>query len=386
MLFCRLFFVFFWLVLYYFLKVIYRQHPCGLALWANHVVPSLLPFFIGVELLSHTSLISVLGKILNPIMRPIFNVPGQGAFALVMGILCGYPTGAKIVTKFREDGICTKEEAERLLSFTNNSGPLFIVGTVGISLFADTRTGFLLLLTHIAACLSVGFCFRFWKCKKTSKNSSKITSYHASSSSSSETASFANLGGILSESIMSSVRTIVMIGGFVVLFSVVISILKQSHVLDIICFCLEPLFNMIGISLEYLPGLLTGTIELTNGVKEIAAISSRTISTNVILCSFLLGFGGFSVLLQVFSITSKSDISIKPYFYGKLLQGLLAAFYTFILLNCTTFFNLDLVPVFANHAAQASANSFSLLSWMFGILWLFLTFSLLVKFLKKQYQ
>ena len=63
-------------------------------------------------------------------MKPLFNISGEGAFALIMGIISGYPTGAKIATIFRENGTCTKEECERLLSFTNNSGPLFIIGTV----------------------------------------------------------------------------------------------------------------------------------------------------------------------------------------------------------------------------------------------------------------
>lgn len=47
----------------------------GLSLWANNVVPSLLPFFIATELLSYTNVVSKLGKLLNPIMRPLFKVP-----------------------------------------------------------------------------------------------------------------------------------------------------------------------------------------------------------------------------------------------------------------------------------------------------------------------
>ena len=82
-------------------------------------------------------------------------MPGVGSFAFIMGIISGYPVGAKIVANFKEQGLCTDVEAERLLSFTNNSGPLFIVGTVGIGFFADTKTGFLLLFTHILACITV---------------------------------------------------------------------------------------------------------------------------------------------------------------------------------------------------------------------------------------
>ena len=71
-------------------------------------------------------------------------------------------------------------------------------------------------------------------------------------------------------------------------------------------------------------------------------ISNKKISTNLIFTAFLLGFGGISVLLQVFSITSKSDLSIKPYVYGKLLHGVLAAFYTYIFTSFIPFFNFDL--------------------------------------------
>lgn len=110
----------------------------GLALWANSVVPALLPFFMATELLSHTNVTQIIGRILNKYMKPLFNVPGIGAYAFVMGIISGYPVGAKIVTKFRQDGLCTKAEAERLLAFTNNSGPLFIIGTVGITMFGNT--------------------------------------------------------------------------------------------------------------------------------------------------------------------------------------------------------------------------------------------------------
>ena len=133
----------------------------GLSLWANSVVPSLFPFFVATELLSHTNIINQLGNILNFIMKPLFNVNGKGSFAFIMGIISGYPIGAKIAANFRKNNICSKEECERLLSFTNNSGPLFIIGTVGISMFGNTIIGILLFVTHLLASITVGFIFRF---------------------------------------------------------------------------------------------------------------------------------------------------------------------------------------------------------------------------------
>ena len=327
----------------------------GLSLWANAVVTSLLPFFIATELLGYTNITRTLGKLFSRIMRPLFNVPGEGAFAFIMGIISGYPMGAKIVTDFREKGICTKVEGERLLAFTNNSGPLFIIGTVGISLFGDSQTGFLLFFTHILACISVGILFRFWKRNSTCKKSSE--KFSVTNSSSSVQVNFSNLGEILAKSIMNGVQTVVMIGGFVMLFSVIISILNNSHLLEFASQCIKPFLSSIGIPSSFASAILTGILELTNGVKQVASISIKTISINITLCAFLLGFGGFSVLLQVYSITSKSDVSIKAYLIGKLLQGTLAAIYTYLLLRYVPFLNLDLTPVFSNTATPLVATN-----------------------------
>lgn len=310
----------------------------GLALWANSVVPSLLPFFIATELLKYTNVITILGKLLNKFMRPIFNVPGEGAFPFIMGIISGYPMGAKIVANFKTQGICTSEEAERLLAFTNNSGPLFIIGTVGIGLFKDTSTGIILFITHILACITVAFLFRWWK-SNTRKRSFFIQD---SSTNPPSKVSLSNLGEVLANSIMSAINTIFLIGGFIVLFSVIISILENSGFLSILSNLISPILNIFGISISYANGILTGILELTNGVCSIAAIPAKTISINVIICAFLLGFGGISIALQILSITSKAKISIKPYLIGKLLQGCFAALYTYFILYHFTFLNLNL--------------------------------------------
>lgn len=311
----------------------------GLSLWANSVVPSLFPFFIATELLSYTSVISVLGSYLNCLMRPLFNVPGEGSFPFIMGIISGYPTGAKIVSKFKNDGICTPIEAERLLAFTNNSGPLFIIGTVGISLFGNVEIGILLLVTHILACITVGFLFRFWKYNESKKSQSS----HTFTTSNSSSASISSLGKILGASITSATRTVVIIGGFVVLFSVIISIVNSSGILDILCKIINPILKILNISPEFSSGLISGIIELTNGVSLIASVSIKSISINILLSAFILGFGGISVVLQVFSIVSEADISIKPYILGKLLQAIFATLYTYLIINYFEFFNLDLL-------------------------------------------
>lgn len=99
----------------------FRSAHNGLMLWCNNVVPSLFPFLICLELLKQTNIINILGKLLEPVVHPIFKIPGSGAFAIAMGMCSGYPVGAKFATSLREENFCSKEEGERLLAFTNTS-------------------------------------------------------------------------------------------------------------------------------------------------------------------------------------------------------------------------------------------------------------------------
>lgn len=320
----------------------------GLTLWATNVVPSLFPFFVVTELLATTNVVYYLGKWLDKIMRPVFHVPGEGAFAFIMGLMSGYPVGGKIVTRLRQEGLCTKEEGDRMLAFTNNSGPLFIISSVGVSLFGDTKTGFLLLATHILACITVGFILARLsakKCNSANSLSSKVA--QTSFSEKKKPIGFGQLGELLGKSIYNATSTIMMIGGFVILFSVFISILEHSNFLDYGSQFFTPILNMLGFDIHFAKPILSGLIELTNGVNLVSQVTIKSISENVILCAFLLGFGGFSVLLQVFSLLADTDLSIKTYFFGKLMQGIIAAFYTFLALKFLPFLSLDIAPTFA---------------------------------------
>ncbi len=319
-------------VLFIFCLVIFSNSnlqatKSGLNLWANSVVPSLFPFLVATELLSYTNIVNFIGRKLDKFMKPIFNMPGISSYSFILGMISGYPIGAKSVCQIYSDGLCTKKEAEILLAYTNNSGPLFIIGTVGISMFGNSTIGLILLITHILASISVGIIFG-----KGIKNKRDYISHNIKHNNS-KSVSFSSLGEVLSNSIISSIKTILMIGGFVVIFSVIVSILKQSGILYFIS-------NIFGES-NFIPGFITGIIELTNGLNAISNIHIKAISVNILFCAFLLGFGGLSIMLQILSVVSKEKLSIKPYIFGKLLQAILATLYTFILISLPIFnFNL----------------------------------------------
>lgn len=334
----------------------------GLTLWATCVVPSLFPFFIATELLNHTKIPLIIGKLFEKIMRPIFNVPGESAYALIMGLICGYPTGAKIVSSFYENNICTKEEAERMLSFTNNSGPLFIISTLGGSFYGNTEIGFLLLFTHILASLTSGIFLGIYSrlriytsqnynnkyinfkikkinfplCSKQAHSSKSIyTNNRFIKNTDSTVCNFSNIGEILGNSINSSISTIFIIGGYIALFSVIISIINSLNLYS-------NLANIFNLPTTYLKGFTTGLLEITNGLNVISSIATKKISINIVISSFILGFGGLCVFLQIYSVISKQKLSVKYYIFGKLLQGLFSILYTFLILNFCPLFFYDL--------------------------------------------
>ena len=306
----------------------------GIQLWANNVVPSLFPFLVAVELLKHTNTIYYLSLKLDKYMRPLFNLPGISAFPFIMGFLSGYPVGAKIVTELYSNKSCSKDEAERMLPFTNNSGPLFIIGTVGISFYSNVVLGIVLLITHILSSITFGIVSGLLSKSKNS-SSSKCLNYQLLKN---KDISIFELGEILGSSIINSIKTVLLIGGFVTLFSVIITIIEKTHVLLIISNVISIIFKF---DTSVISSFITGIIEFTNGLSKISGIHLKSISINIVLSSFLIGFGGISVSLQVLSIISKYHLSIKKYFFGKIIQALISCFYTYLLLKIPIFdFNL----------------------------------------------
>ena len=212
-----------------------------------------------------------------------------------------------------------------MLAFTNNSGPLFIVGTVGISLFQNQTVRIILLMTHILSCITVEITFSFFR----EEMNIRFDRYNINAKKEDDK----SLGEILGESIKGAITTILMIGGFVVIFSIIISILNKSHILDVITISISPIITNLGISNEYIKPMLAGIIELTNGLKLVSSNSVINYNLSIIISSFLLGFGGISVLLQVASIVSKTDLSMKKYVVGKFLQGIISTIYVSIILS-----------------------------------------------------
>ena len=305
----------------------------GLHTWWEVVFPSLLPFFIMAELLIGFGVVQFIGIIFQPIMRPIFNVPGVGSFAWIVGMASGYPSGAKITALLRTDNEITRTEAERLISFTNSSSPLFIFGAIAVGFFYDASLGALIAVCHYIGNLIVGITMRYYR--KEDDHQSKRTTYNKpilyrafQKMHHTRMKSERPFGQIIGDAVISSVQTLLMIGGFIIFFSVFTTLLHELKLFEILHTVLRPILQMFHVPSDIIQPLSTGLFEISIGAEMIANLDNVSLLVQLAVISFLLGFNGFSVQAQVASIIANTDIRFYPYFFARILHATVACILT----------------------------------------------------------
>lgn len=313
----------------------------GLTLCYNVIIPSLFPFFILSSLVVELGLAGYLGRALEGVMRPLFHVSGACASAFVLGFIGGYPVGAKTAISLYANGMCTKTEAERLLSFCNNSGPAFILGVVGAGVFASSRAGLLLYLAHAAASVCVGLLFRFYRRGEDRQNGGRASHPRPRFEAKRLTAAF-------TDSVKNAFLSTLNICAFVIFFTVVIKLLFLSGVLPGIAALLGLLLSPLGLTQVWAERLLTGALEISSGVWTLAG--SGALAGRLSAAAFMLGWAGLSVHCQVLSFIGGSGLSVRTYLAGKFLHGGLSVLFAGLL---TRLFLLE-EPVGAYLAEQVA--------------------------------
>lgn len=308
----------------------------GLHTWVEVVFPSLLPFFIMAELLISFGVVQFVGILFEPIMRPIFNVPGVGSFAWMVGMASGYPSGAKISASLREKEAISRIEAERLVSFSNASSPLFIFGAIAVGFLHNAELGLLIAICHYVSNMIVGICMRFYgkkqdKQKKNPKHHKLLLLRAFQKMHDTRIKDERPIGQILGDAVISSIQTLIMVGGFIMLFSVVTTLLNVIHVTDLISTIIHPILRILQVPLEITVPFITGIFEMTMGIEMISKLTEVPLVIQLAVISFILGFNGFSIQAQVASILAKTDIRFLPYFFARLLHAAIASILSVIL-------------------------------------------------------
>ena len=293
----------------------------GFMLFANCVFPGLFPFLVFTKILTDLGAVTKISNFFAPLIHKVFNVNGISAYVFIMSAMCGYPMGAKLIADLRSKDLISELDAEKMLCFCSVSGPIFIIGTIGSAMFGNVLYGIIIFLSHIIASLLMGSILIKIKFKHTESNAPT----HLMISNKMNV----NYDSILGESVYSATTTIIMVGAFVTLFSLIIDILNTTNILAPIIALLKIIFKFININPELATGTIFGLIEITRGIKILSSFGATKIVLS--LCCLLVSFSGFSIIMQCKTLLKKTNIQTSNYIKIKILHALFSFFICIII-------------------------------------------------------
>lgn len=269
----------------------------GAKIWALSVLPSLLPYFFLTSLLTATGKLCSISCKLSPVTKVLYRTGGIGAYVQIMSLLSGYPVGAKIIADLYEKKVIDEDQAARMSTFSSTSGPLFIIGAVGIAMFNSKAVGLTIFISHALSSVICGIIFRKYGVNRAIPQRFALTQ---------------NSENLLGESMLSSVTSVLVVGGFVAIFYTLSQIAEDFHLL----FILEkPLSLLMGNKLA--SGFCRGLIECTMGCK---ILSKSTTALSASLASSLISFGGVSIICQSVTFLKKAQVRTSLFILSKIIQ------------------------------------------------------------------
>lgn len=283
----------------------------GISLCVDVLIPSLFPFFVLSSLLISTGLAGLCARPLESFMRPLFGVGGAGAAALSLGLIGGYPVGARTVAQLVQRRECSQTEARRLSLFCNNCGPAFFSGAAGVGVFGAKEAGFLLLGANLTAAVLLGILFHVFG-KETAQEETRKR----------ERPARAPLTTEFPQCVRNAFSSTLGVCAYVILFSVLTRLADCSGLLPFLVNVLSSLLpgeNAPVLCRSFCVGLMelsTGTAAIRDGVSSPLSLP---------LAAFILGWGGLSVHCQSLPFWREAGVPSGPYLRAKFLHGLLSA-------------------------------------------------------------
>ncbi|MBR6689214.1 MAG: hypothetical protein IKL68_04285 [Clostridia bacterium] len=285
-------------------KTVLNSINISLDLFIHNLIPSLFIYILITEILINSNLMYTLSLGLSNILSKIFRIPKNTTFILIISYLLGYPNAAKCIYKLYSDNKINLKLAKKLLAFTNNASPAYILCSIGIGMFNNVDVGILLLISHFFSSIIIGLCYPTSNdiIQQNITNSNTFTKISSSSQ-------------ILTTSLLNSFKTLGIILGYTIIFSLIPSLILTKQNIP-----------------ELINGLFISVFEITNGIKT---LSTLAVNTTTLLCviSFILSFSSLMIIFQIHSFVYKIGIKLKELLLYKLIHGTLSSIITYLLLK-----------------------------------------------------
>ena len=289
-------------------KLVANSINVSLNIFIHNLMPSLFIYILITEILINSNLMYTLSLGMDKLFAKIFRIPQNSTFILIISYLLGYPNAAKCISKLYEEKKISLTSAKKLLSFTNNASPAYILCAIGFGMFNNLTIGILLLLSHFLSSMVIGICFPY--------------TYDIIQQNTTNSNSFFKISSpfkILTISILNSFKTLGIILGYTIIFSLIPTLLLKNIQLP-----------------EFIKGIITGTFEISNGIQILAKCS---LDCTLLLCiiSFILSFSSLMIIFQIHTFAANTNIKLKELVIYKFIQGVISSFITYILLKLNIF-------------------------------------------------
>ena len=268
----------------------------ALSLCALRVIPSLFPFMVLSELLFGGNGLSAVAPLLRLPAGLAFGMSGESGAAVLFGVFCGAPVGAKCAATLYRGGRIDRGELTRLLTVCTPPSAPFLISAVGVSAFGSPEVGRRLFIASLVSCLLIGIVGRVFFSGSGSRGQSDVGPLTERRS----------LPSLITGAVTSSALTMLYVCAFVLFFSTLGGALEYLSA----AIALPPAVTT----------LIFGFLELTAGVERASVLPNGKY-----LAAAISGWSGLSTALQVMSICRECDISFKPYFVSRLASALLFA-------------------------------------------------------------
>ncbi|MFD2670157.1 sporulation protein [Marinicrinis sediminis] len=301
----------------------------GLNLWWKLIMPALLPFFILAEVAGALGVFHAWGTLISPLTKRLLGLSGTSGWAMAFGWSLGYPAGAKITAELKQQGWIGHEEGKRLLAYSYVASPIVLFGIVATGLLNQPHLGWYLWLIQCLAFLGM---LLFSYTRPTAPSNGTLSAPEKGNGSTSLLSQMLHaaecarrddgrsLGRLLGDSVTRSVQALFMIGGTIMLFSVIVAAAEQVSLS-----WMAPLLSVQQI--EWLQSgfhlILAGTLEPHLASASLVT-SSLPIAWQLALVSAIWAWGGLAFHAQVHSFIQGTGLPYRFFFFFKLLQALLA--------------------------------------------------------------
>lgn len=267
----------------------------ALLLSVKIIIPSVFPFLILTDLISRYIHLESL-RHARGAFEKIFKINGSALSVFVCGLLCGFPVGAKLALSCYENGKISKDECERLMAFSNNASPGYVICAVGLGMRGSVSDGIILYSAMVISSVITGFLFGLKQKYSTNTDLISWQKY-----------SFVN-------SVKDAAGICLNMTAFITAFGILSGILELFITGDVILAFLLSLF------------------EIGNATLHISDLCNFSADITLAISSFAISFSGLCVFCQTFSLVDpKHKISAKRYLTIKLVQGVIAMLVTLAL-------------------------------------------------------